>query len=85
MRSGLVAVVVTIVSFVLGAVPAVAASSTVRPAVTGTPAVGQTVRADPGTWDTEDLTFTYAWLLDGVPIAGATGPETRRPRRRAMP
>jgi hypothetical protein len=38
----------------------------------GTAKVGQVFTADPGEWDTEGLTFAYAWKLDGTPIAGAT-------------
>lgn len=39
------------------------ASST--PTITGTPAVGRSVSASPGTW-TEGAAFTYDWKLDGV-------------------
>jgi hypothetical protein len=40
----------------------------------GTPKVGQVFSADPGDWDTDDLTFAYQWKLDGAPINGATNP-----------
>lgn len=35
-------------------------------------AVGDLVTADPGTWDTDGVTFAYQWLLDGAAVAGAT-------------
>ena len=46
--------------------------NTSPPSVTGTPAAGQTVTCDPGTW-TSSPSFTFEWLRDGQPIAGATG------------
>jgi hypothetical protein len=42
--------------------------------VTGTPAKGRALRCDHGTW-TGDPTFAYQWLLAGVAVRGATGPE----------
>ena len=48
-------------------------SNTAKPAVTGTAKVGGQLSADPGTWNTEGLTFGYQWSRDGAPIAGATG------------
>lgn len=39
------------------------------PAVTGRPAKGKTLTADPGTWS-QEATFTYRWLRDGEPIRG---------------
>ena len=78
MRSSLTVLVAAIIAaLALGATPAVAASAvnTVRPTVDGVVAVGQAVLADPGTWDTDGLDFAYSWLLDGEPIAGATGQE----------
>ena len=41
--------------------------------LTGNPAVGQTLTANPGAW-TEGTTFTYLWYADGKEIAGQTGP-----------
>ncbi len=41
--------------------------------ITGTPQVGQTVTALPGTWDPASASLGYQWLLDGVAIDGATG------------
>lgn len=48
-------------------------SVTVRPAVTGTPKVGQPLSASTGTWSRTELAFSYQWLVDGVPVNGATG------------
>ncbi|MCB0905626.1 MAG: hypothetical protein KDB63_00715 [Nocardioidaceae bacterium] len=52
------------------------AAGTITPAmpqITGNPAVGQTLTANPGAW-TEGTTFTYLWYADGKEIAGQTGP-----------
>ncbi|MGO4454969.1 peptidoglycan DD-metalloendopeptidase family protein [Arthrobacter sp. RAF14] len=43
-----------------------------NPTIAGTAAVGQTLRAVPGTWDPA-ATFSYQWLLVGTAVAGATG------------
>jgi hypothetical protein len=43
-----------------------------HPAIGGAPAVGSTLTADPGEWDS-GMSFSYQWLRDGQPIAGATG------------
>ncbi len=43
------------------------------PSITGTPQVGQTLTAVPGTWDPVDVDLAYQWQLDGVDIDGATG------------
>ena len=48
------------------------------PAISGSPAVGQTLTAVPGTWLPSLVTFSYRWLrCDAIgagctPIAGAT-------------
>lgn len=45
------------------------------PTITGSPvAVGNRLTGNRGTWPTSygTLTYTYAWLRDGAPIAGAT-------------
>ncbi|MFC5729465.1 MULTISPECIES: family 43 glycosylhydrolase [Nocardioides] len=47
-----------------------APANTSRPTISGTPQVGRRLTAGPGTWDTEDLTFSYQWLRDGAPITG---------------
>jgi amidase len=48
--------------------------ATTAPAVTGTVRVGQTVTANPGTWDLDGVDLAVQWLKDGTPIPGATGP-----------
>jgi hypothetical protein len=47
-----------------------APANTALPAIAGTPAVGSTLTCQPGTW-TGDPSFAFAWLRNGVPIAGA--------------
>jgi hypothetical protein len=47
--------------------------NTAPPTITGTPAVGKTLTATPGEWDTEGLTFAYQWQANGADIAKATG------------
>jgi 5-hydroxyisourate hydrolase-like protein (transthyretin family) len=42
--------------------------------IVGTPRVGDTVSVNPGQWDLPEATMSYQWLVDDVPIAGATGP-----------
>lgn len=60
------------------------ATATWRPYIKGTPKVGWTLTADPQEWTVEDdwfggpmpVTddlFTFQWLADGRPVAGATG------------
>lgn len=44
---------------------------TPSPTIDGTPKVGSTLTADPGTWG-PGATFTYQWLADGQAIDGAT-------------
>jgi surface antigen len=46
--------------------------STAPPAVTGTPAVGARLAADPGTWSGSGLSYDYQWLVAGTPVPGAT-------------
>ena len=47
------------------------AVNSVRPVITGTTTVGQTLTVTPGTWsNTPDL--TYQWRRSGSPIAGET-------------
>jgi hypothetical protein len=45
-------------------------ANTSPPVITGTPAVGQTLTCQPGTW-TNSPSFAFQWLRDGSPIAGA--------------
>jgi hypothetical protein len=48
--------------------------NTVRPELSGTPAVGQTLSCSTGSWTgVQPLTFTYSWLRDGAIFAGASG------------
>lgn len=42
------------------------------PGVSGTPKVGGTLTATPGTWSLAGATFSYQWLADGAPVTGAT-------------
>ncbi|ANH38095.1 Dioxygenase [Nocardioides dokdonensis FR1436] len=52
--------------------PAAAPVNTVAPSIGGDAEVGGALTAQPGTWDTEGLTFAYQWMRDGEAIAGAT-------------
>ncbi|MCP2370311.1 hypothetical protein BJ978_000987 [Agromyces terreus] len=45
--------------------------NTASPTIEGTVAVGRTLTAQPGTWDSEDVTFTYRWQRDGADIPEA--------------
>jgi surface antigen len=53
-------------------------TTSVPPTVTGNAQVDQTLTASPGSW-TPEATPAYQWLVDGEPVAGATGP-TYSPR-----
>jgi hypothetical protein len=46
--------------------------STRSPAITGTPAEGETLTCGNGTWANDPVRFTYAWRRDGTGIGGAT-------------
>ena len=59
----------TLLTVDAGAVPPAA---TVAPTISGTPKVGRTLTADPGTWEPADVQLRYQWLRDGAPIEGAT-------------
>ncbi|WP_051274412.1 hypothetical protein [Cellulomonas sp. URHD0024] len=48
-------------------------TSSVKPTVTGTAKVGQTLTTSAGTWSPTGPTLTYQWLRGGAPISGATG------------
>jgi hypothetical protein len=53
---------------------ATALENTVRPSISGTPIVGDTVTCAAGAWEGEPAPiFTYRWLHEGLPIAGASG------------
>lgn len=51
--------------------------ATTAPSLVGLVAVDRTVTADPGVWSVEGLTFSYEWLMDGVPF-NAGGGDTLR-------
>lgn len=54
-------------------------ANTALPVISGTPQVGQTLSASPGTWDaTAELTHTYQWFANGEAISSATA-STYRP------
>ena len=46
---------------------------TPMPTITGTPKVGTTLTAVPGTWD-DGVAFSYQWTVDGTDVGGATSP-----------
>jgi FG-GAP-like repeat len=48
-------------------------TNTMPPAISGSPAVGQTLSCMPGAWSGTAPKFAYQWLRDGSPIVGATG------------
>ena len=43
------------------------------PTITGTPKVGASLTAVPGTWD-DGVTLAYQWTVDGTEVGGATTP-----------
>lgn len=49
------------------------------PKITGTVAVGQKVKANPGRWSHDGLSFAYQWKLNGKAIKGATGSSYKIP------
>ncbi|WP_148616418.1 hypothetical protein [Nocardioides rubriscoriae] len=55
----------------------------VAPVVTGSPEVGETLRATPGTWRPREVKVRYQWLLGGRVVPDATGP-TYTPGARAV-
>lgn len=42
------------------------------PVVTGSAAVGGTLGLDPGSWEPVEVTLAHQWLVDDVPLPGAT-------------
>jgi surface antigen len=46
--------------------------NTEAPTVSGTPQVGKKLTTTHGSWSAKNLTFSYQWLANGKPIAGAT-------------
>jgi hypothetical protein len=53
----------------------------VPPSVTGVPAYGSVLVANPGVWHPSDVTLTYRWLLDGEPVGDG---RRHRPARNAI-
>ncbi|HET7327508.1 MAG TPA: CHAP domain-containing protein [Nocardioidaceae bacterium] len=47
--------------------------NTARPAVSGTPKVGEVLTASTGSWTPSDARYAYRWRADGVAITGARG------------
>jgi Zn-dependent metalloprotease len=43
-----------------------------KPRISGTPALGQTLTAAPGSWSPVETALAFQWLRNGVPIAGAS-------------
>lgn len=52
----------------------VALQSRQAPTVSGTPQVGETLSATPGTWSSTPSSVSYQWFADGVAIKDATEP-----------
>jgi hypothetical protein len=51
-----------------------AAFTAAAPKITGNAKAGTAVKVDVGTWTPQPTTLAYQWFVDGVEIAGATGP-----------
>lgn len=52
--------------------PAPAPRNTAAPVILGSPQVGEVMVCLPGTWLGEPTGYSYVWLRNGAPIAGAT-------------
>ncbi|UMG94500.1 NEW3 domain-containing protein [Nocardioides sp. TF02-7] len=52
-------------------------AAVVQPQVSGTPVLGATLQATPGSWNTKGLDHSFQWLRNGTPIGGATGASYR--------
>ncbi|XVV12559.1 hypothetical protein ACQP2X_48570 [Actinoplanes sp. CA-131856] len=63
--------VVRTAAFTITAPPALRATK--APTITGTVAVGGTVRLTTGTWTPAPTAYAYQWMANGVAIKGATG------------
>jgi len=60
--------------------PAGTVVNTVAPTFTGTPLIGKTLSAKPGSWTpATGLAFTYQWTLNGAPVAAATSATYKLP------
>jgi Domain of unknown function DUF11 len=51
----------------------------VAPAISGTVAVGSTVRAVPGSWNPAATSYAYQWAANGAAVHGATGATLKIP------
>lgn len=51
---------------------AAAPTATTAPRISGTPKLGSTLTASPGTWSVTGLQYHYQWYRAGAPIGGAT-------------
>ncbi len=56
-----------------GVVDPTAVSNSVKPSITGSPAVDSELTAHDGTWAPAGVSFAYQWLADGAEISNATG------------
>lgn len=54
--------------------PAAAPVAVSKPTISGTPAVGSTLTATPGTWNQTGLAYAYQWSVGGVAVPSATAP-----------
>ncbi|HET8560181.1 MAG TPA: CHAP domain-containing protein [Marmoricola sp.] len=63
----------TAVSAQVGPVQPGTISNESVPAVKGTPQLGATLTADPGSWSVSGAAYHYQWLADGTTLQGATG------------
>jgi hypothetical protein len=52
--------------------PPAAPQATVAPTISGTPAVGQVLTCNQGSWSGNPSSFAFQWLRNGTPIQGAT-------------
>jgi hypothetical protein len=50
-----------------------ALTATSQPRITGTPAPGQTLNVENGSWTQPGATFSFQWMRTGAPIPQATG------------
>lgn len=61
----------TVVTGIDASLPAVTrppVQNVTAPSYEGTPRIGSTVTAQPGTWDASGVTFTYAWFVGGEQV-----------------
>ncbi|GAA2249617.1 hypothetical protein N1031_19725 [Herbiconiux moechotypicola] len=54
------------------AIPLGTLTATPTPKISGTPKVGSTLTAQPGTWSPASVALRYQWFRNGVTISGAT-------------